>query len=164
MKKALIFVVGALGLLAFSNYKKSRAGARTAEQRVEGVARPGARKMRLRHRTEDGLLDLNSATLIELKELEGIDDAFAARIVDAAWKARRLCLVAAGPRPEFDAERLRRVAAVCGYAARGPVGPPLGGGSLGTAKCADTSKVDMSSVARMRVKLELRWSNEYCAR
>jgi hypothetical protein len=32
---------------------------------------------------------------------------------------------------------------------------------LGTAKWAETSKVDMSPVARTRVKLELRWSNEY---
>jgi DNA uptake protein ComE-like DNA-binding protein len=38
--------------------------------------------MRLRHRTDDGLLDLNSATLFELKELTGIGDMLAARIAE----------------------------------------------------------------------------------
>jgi len=38
--------------------------------------------MRLRHRTDDGLLDLNSATFWELKELDGIEDALADRIID----------------------------------------------------------------------------------
>ncbi|PYY13322.1 MAG: DNA-binding protein, partial [Acidobacteria bacterium] len=33
-------------------------------------------------RTEDGLLDLNSATLLELKELDGIGDVLADRIID----------------------------------------------------------------------------------
>jgi len=38
--------------------------------------------MRLRHRTQDGLLDLNSATLFELKELGAMSDSFAERIVE----------------------------------------------------------------------------------
>jgi leucyl aminopeptidase len=43
---------------------------------------------------------------------------FAARVIAGGWKARRVHVVAAGPASEADAERLRRVAAVCGYAAR----------------------------------------------
>ena len=112
MKKALIFALGALGLLAFSSYKKSRAGARTPEQRVEGVARPRARKMRLRHRTEDGLLDLNSATLIELKELEGIDDAFAARIVENRPYLTKMDLVGRRVIPDSAYEVIKHFIAV----------------------------------------------------
>jgi leucyl aminopeptidase len=40
------------------------------------------------------------------------------RVVDSAWKAVRECLVAAGERADLDAERLRRVAAAVGHAAR----------------------------------------------
>jgi len=44
--------------------------------------------------------------------------AFATRVVAGAWKARRVHFVGAGPAAEANPERLRRVAAVCGYAAR----------------------------------------------
>ena len=80
MKPALVFVLGALGLLVLAKYQKSgRRGARV-EQPIERERRPRARRQR--HRTEDGLLDLNSATRFELKELKGIGDALAARIIE----------------------------------------------------------------------------------
>ncbi|MEO8481781.1 MAG: leucyl aminopeptidase [Acidobacteriota bacterium] len=41
-----------------------------------------------------------------------------ARVVADGWKARRVHFVGAGPAVEADAERLRRVAAACSYAAR----------------------------------------------
>ena len=82
MKQAWIFALGALGLLAFTNYRHSATRARNSEQPRERVRRPHARKMRLRHRTEEGLLDLNSATLFELKELSGMDDSLAERVAE----------------------------------------------------------------------------------
>lgn len=88
MKPALVFTLGALGLLALAKYQKQgsqgREGgrARRQEQPTEGMRRPRARRMRSRHRSEDGLLDLNSATLFELKELRGIGDALANRIME----------------------------------------------------------------------------------
>ena len=75
--KALAFAMGALGLLAFANYRKSRSSVRAEQPRPRR-----ARRMRLRHRAEDGLLDLNSATLLELKELNGIGDALGNRIIE----------------------------------------------------------------------------------
>jgi competence protein ComEA len=88
MKPALVFALGALGLFALARYQKqgSRAQeggrARSQEQSAERIRRPRARRMRSRHRSEDGLLDLNSATLFELKELKGIGDALANRIME----------------------------------------------------------------------------------
>ncbi|MFL6438616.1 MAG: ComEA family DNA-binding protein [Terriglobales bacterium] len=82
MKSALIFALGALGLLAFANRHKSTAGARRVELPLEQPRRPRARRMRFRHRTPDGLLDLNSATLFELKELAGMAEDLAQRIVE----------------------------------------------------------------------------------
>ena len=79
--KALAFALGALGLLAFANHRQSKTRSRS-EQPLTEPRRRRARKMRLRHRTSDGLLDLNSASLLELKELNGIGDALAARIVE----------------------------------------------------------------------------------
>jgi DNA uptake protein ComE-like DNA-binding protein len=38
--------------------------------------------MRLRHRNAEGLLDLNSATFVELRALTGIDDESAERILE----------------------------------------------------------------------------------
>ncbi len=72
-------------------------------------------------------------------DLEGLDEAVAgewrqalasrefrhklyslvvARVSQAGWNVRRLAFVAAGAREDADPERLRRVAAACGYAAR----------------------------------------------
>ena len=81
MKSALLFAAGALGLLAIANLKKSGAR-RQVEQPGEQLRRPRARRMRLRHRNAEGLLDLNSATLVELKALNGIDDESAERILE----------------------------------------------------------------------------------
>lgn len=82
MKKALVFALGALGLLAFANRRASGAHLPEAELPMERIGRPRARRMRLRHRTDEGLLDLNSATLFELKELSGIGEVLASRIVE----------------------------------------------------------------------------------
>jgi len=68
--KALAFALGALGLLAFANYRKSRTSVRAKQPLMEQPRPRRARRMRLRHRTEDGLLDLNSATLLELKRTQ----------------------------------------------------------------------------------------------
>lgn len=93
MKSALIFAIGALGLLAFAKYRKSGARTQKVGAPMERVRRPRARRMRLRHRNEDGLLDLNSATLIELKSLSGIDDDFAGRIMENRPYLTKLDLV-----------------------------------------------------------------------
>jgi leucyl aminopeptidase len=74
-----------------------------------------------------------------LEDLAGLDDAvggdwrravdtgefshrlfagMTARVVAEGWKARRVHFVGAGQASEADPERLRRVAAVCGYASR----------------------------------------------
>src|SRR5687768_4784364 len=45
-------------------------------------------------------------------------DTFVARVTDPGWKAARVCFVGAGPLAEIDMERLRRIGATCGYAAR----------------------------------------------
>jgi leucyl aminopeptidase len=45
-------------------------------------------------------------------------DVFITPVTGKAWKARRIALVGAGDPVEADAERLRRVAATCGYFAR----------------------------------------------
>src|ERR1700745_354186 len=81
MRQAWLIALGALGLLGLLNYQKTKAKARTAEEPIEPPRRLRARR-RLRHRSEDGLLDLNSATIFELKELSGIGDALATRIIE----------------------------------------------------------------------------------
>lgn len=45
-------------------------------------------------------------------------ELFVTPIVGPGWKAARVALVGAGKRQEIDVERLRRIAASCGYAAR----------------------------------------------
>ena len=45
-------------------------------------------------------------------------DVFVTPVTGTGWKARRLALVGAGDPVDADAERLRRVAATCGYVAR----------------------------------------------
>jgi leucyl aminopeptidase len=42
----------------------------------------------------------------------------AARVLEASWKARHVAFVGAGSRADADPQRLRRLAAACGYAAR----------------------------------------------
>ena len=95
------------------------------------------------NRPEDAEVDLLFVPVFEqddrLTDLPGLDDAtggeiararasgeFRAKLYDVfitpvtgrGWKARRIALVGAGDPVEADAERLRRVAATCGYAAR----------------------------------------------
>jgi len=43
---------------------------------------------------------------------------FVTPVIGPGWKARRVALVGAGRREDFDAERQRQVAVVCGHAAR----------------------------------------------
>lgn len=93
MKSALLFAVGALGLLAIANLKKSRARRESLEQPAEEWRKPRARRMRLRHRNAEGLLDLNSATLVELRALTGIDDESAERILENRPYLTKLDLV-----------------------------------------------------------------------
>jgi leucyl aminopeptidase len=45
-------------------------------------------------------------------------DIFVTPIAGGRWRARRIALVGAGRAQEADAERVRRIAAACGYAAR----------------------------------------------
>ncbi len=47
-----------------------------------------------------------------------IFEFFMTRVVDSAWKPRRIALVGAGRREDLDVERCRRVAAACSYTAR----------------------------------------------
>ena len=82
MKPALVFVFGALGLFALAKYQRVSGQRETAEQPAQPARRTRSNKLRGRHRSEDGLLDINSATIFELKELQGIGDALAARIVE----------------------------------------------------------------------------------
>ena len=81
MKPALVFVFGALGLFALAKYQRVSGKQQIAAGQPAHPARR-VRRSRSRHRSDDGLLDLNSATIFELKELKGIGDALAARIVE----------------------------------------------------------------------------------
>jgi hypothetical protein len=93
MKPSLVFILGALGLLAFVKYQHAGARVPRAEQPRERVRGPRARRMRFRHRNKEGLLDLNSATLFELKALSGIDDDIAERIMENRPYSTKLDLV-----------------------------------------------------------------------
>lgn len=83
MKPALVFVFGALGLFTLAKYQRISGKRRQrTEQPTQQPRETRGRRIRGRHRSEDGLLDLNSATIFELKELKGIGDALATRIVE----------------------------------------------------------------------------------
>ncbi|HJW98592.1 MAG TPA: hypothetical protein VJ453_00430 [Terriglobales bacterium] len=112
MKKSVVFALSALGLLAFANYNKAKGRTRSAEQPMERVRRPRARRMRFRHRTEDGLLDLNSATLIELRELDGIVDELATRIIENRPYLTKLDLIARRVIPDAAYEGIKHVITV----------------------------------------------------
>ena len=45
-------------------------------------------------------------------------ESFITRVVSGPYRAARIALVGAGPKADINAERLRRVAAACGYTAR----------------------------------------------
>jgi DNA uptake protein ComE-like DNA-binding protein len=79
--------------------------------------------MRVRHRNQDGLLDLNSATIFELKSLSGIDDDFAERILENRPCLTKLDLVARRIIPDAAYEAIKhRVTAVHAAQWRFPVG------------------------------------------
>src|ERR1700739_4465004 len=92
MKPALVFALGALGILAFSGYRKSASRSKNVEPATQ-LRKPRARRMRSKHRNQDGLLDLNSASISELKMLSGIDDDFAERILESRPYLSKLDLV-----------------------------------------------------------------------
>jgi leucyl aminopeptidase len=102
-------------------------------------------------RAEDAEVDLLFVPVFEpddrLSDLPGLDDAsggeigrarargefraklydvFTAPVTGNGWKARRIALVGAGSPVDADAERLRRIAAACGYAARRKAAPAIG--------------------------------------
>ena len=106
MKSAWIFALGALGLLALANRAKS--GAQVArDQSPERERRPRARRMRSRHRNGDGLLDLNSATLSELKQLSGIDEESAGRIFENRPYSTKIDLVGRRVIPDAAYETIK---------------------------------------------------------
>jgi len=112
MKSALIFALGALGLLALANRQTSTARARRAELPLEQIQRPRARRMRFRHRTSDGLLDLNSATLFELKELAGMADGLAERIIENRPYTTKIDLIGRRVIPDAAYEIIKHSIAV----------------------------------------------------
>ena len=98
MKPALAFVLGALGLLTLAKFQRHGRRTRTAEQSAQERPtrlrrRLRARGMRFRHRSQDGLLDLNSATVAELRELRGIGDVLAGRIIENRPYATKIDLI-----------------------------------------------------------------------
>ena len=107
MKSALMFALGALGLLAFASYRKSGAQPEKPEQPLERVRRPRAQRMRSRHRNQDGLLDLNSATLFELRTLNGIENDHAERIIENRPYLTKLDLVARRIIPDAAYEAIK---------------------------------------------------------
>jgi Helix-hairpin-helix motif len=98
MKPALAFVLGALGLLTLAKFQRQGRRTRSAEQSAEEKPRRlrrgvRARGMGFRHRSQDGLLDLNSATIAELRELRGIGDVLAGRIIENRPYATKIDLI-----------------------------------------------------------------------
>lgn len=112
MKPALIFALGALGLLALANRHKSTPRVRRADLPLEEIRRPRARRMRFRHRTPDGLLDLNSATLFELKELAGMADGLAERIIENRRYTTKIDLIGRRVIPDAAYEIIKHSIAV----------------------------------------------------
>lgn len=105
MKSALIFAIGALGLLALANYWKSGARVKKIEQPVQRFVdhkRAGCAFV-----TEIKMIELNSATLFELKGLAGIDDDFAERIMENRPYLTKLDLVATRTIPDAAYEAIK---------------------------------------------------------
>ncbi len=112
MKQALVFVLGALGLLTLAKYQQ--AGARTrragepAQEPSRRRGRPRMGRRRFRHRTEEGLLDLNSASVFELQELNGIGEVLAGRIIENRPYATKIDLVGRRVIPDSAYESIKR--------------------------------------------------------
>ncbi|HET9741463.1 MAG TPA: helix-hairpin-helix domain-containing protein [Terriglobales bacterium] len=112
MKPALVFLFGAVGLFTLAKYERSASRTRQQALRQESKTRRRARKMRFRHRNQDGLLDLNSATVFELKELRGIGDALAGRIIDNRPYYTKIDLVGRRIIPESAYETIKHMITV----------------------------------------------------
>jgi DNA uptake protein ComE-like DNA-binding protein len=115
MKPALVFVLGALGLLTLAKFQRKSPQTRTAEQPLEQKPRRRrlrAGRMRFRHRNEDGLLDLNSATVSELKELRGIGEVLAGRIIENRPYATKIDLIGRRVIPDAAYEGIKHAITV----------------------------------------------------
>lgn len=113
MKKAWAFALGALGVLALANYwKRSADQVQIAERTSDELRSRRERKKRFRHRTDDGLVDLNSATLFELKELQGIGDALARRIIENRPYATKMDLIGRRVIPDAAYEAIKHAISV----------------------------------------------------
>jgi len=115
MKPALVFVLGALGLLTLAKFQRRGPQTQSAEQPLEEKPlrrRLRAGRMRFRHRNEDGLLDLNSATVFELKELRGIGEVLAARIIENRPYATKIDLVGRRVIPDSAYEGIKHAITV----------------------------------------------------
>ncbi|HWC15569.1 MAG TPA: hypothetical protein VG498_01070 [Terriglobales bacterium] len=113
MKPALVFALGALGLLVLAKYQRS--GRRTPTTlALEPPMEPQRqrRTRRMRHRTEDGLLDINSATRFELNELTGITNELAARIIENRPYLTKMDLIGRRVIPDTAYEVIKHAIAV----------------------------------------------------
>jgi hypothetical protein len=116
MKQALVFVLGALGLLTLAKYQHSAARTQRAEEPAQERPRQPRRarfgRRRFRHRNEEGLLDLNSATVFELQELNGIGEVLAGRIIENRPYATKIDLVGRRVIPDSAYEAIKRAITV----------------------------------------------------
>lgn len=115
MKPALVFVLGALGLLTLAKLQRRSPQERSAEQSSQEKPRRRrlrAGRMRFRHRNEDGLLDLNSATIFELKELRGIGEVLAGRIIENRPYATKIDLIGRRVIPDSAYEGIKHAITV----------------------------------------------------
>jgi hypothetical protein len=116
MKPTLVFVLGALGLLTLAKYQTAAARSQRAEQpaqeRPRQRRRPRMGRRRFRHRTDEGLLDLNSATVFELQELDGIGEVLAGRIIENRPYATKIDLVGRRVIPDSAYEAIKRFVTV----------------------------------------------------
>jgi len=111
MKPALAFALGALGLFILAKYQKSDRRARA--QQEQPIARQGRRpSRRMRHRGEDGLLDLNSATRFELNELTGMTGDLAERIMENRPYLTKMDLIGRRVIPDADYEVIKHAITV----------------------------------------------------
>ena len=110
MKKPLLFALSA-GALGYFVY---------ATGILERILNRGERRLRRReasHRTAEGLLDLNSASLQELESLEGIGTELAERIVENRPYLTKIDLVGRMVVPDLVYEEIKQRITVRPHAA-----------------------------------------------
>jgi leucyl aminopeptidase len=74
-------------------------------------------------------------------------EVFAAPVVDAAWRARRVAFIGMGKASEIDAERFRRIASAAGLSARQR---GVGRMAFVSRRCSDAAAPAISPAARAR--------------